>query len=253
MRLKDKVCIITGAGLGIGRVASLLFTKEGGKVVVADINAKDGEETVKMVKAAGGEAAFVPVDVTKAAEVEKMVKFAVEKYGRINALYNSAGICPADQDCLVADLSEDIWDKVIDVNLKGTFLCCKYTVPELIKSGGGSIINVSSVAGLVASEFTAYGASKGGVISLTKSVGRGYANRNIRANVIVPGPVETGMVEKVRHSQIAKPWQYPYKKIPLGRQGKPEEIAYLALYLASDESAWVTGSVISIDGGYVMV
>ena len=253
MRLKDKVCVITGAGLGMGREASLLFAKEGGKIVVADINTDAGEETVAMIKADGGDAAFVPVDVSKAADVENMFKFAIEKYKQINVLYNNAGINISSKDRLIVELDEEVWDKVITVNLKGTYLCCKYGIPELIKAGGGSIINVGSAAGLVGVEFPAYSASKGGIIALTRAVAREYCNKNIRVNVICPGQVITGMYDEILKVRAAQPPEYPYQPIPLGRMGKPEEIVYLSLYLASDESSWVTGSVFSIDGGWVAV
>ena len=253
MRLKDKVCIITGAGQGMGREASLLFSKEGAKIVVADMNASAGEETVGMVKATGGDAAFVPVDVSKATEVENMVRFAIQQYGRVNVLYNNAGISISSKDRLIVDLAEEVWDKVIDVNLKGTYLCCKYGIPELIKCGGGSIINVGSAAGLVGVEFPAYSASKGGIIALTRSIAREYCNKNIRVNVICPGQTNTAVYDEILKVRAAQPPEYPYQPMPLGRMGKPEEIVHLSLYLASDESAWVTGSTFVIDGGWCAV
>lgn len=253
MRLKDKVCIITGAGLGMGREACRLFANEGAKIVAVDINEKDGEETVRRIKSAGGDAAFVKADVSRSAEVQNMVKFAVDRYKRINVLYNNAGINMSKVDRLITELPEDVWDRVIAVNLKSTYLCCKYTIPELIKAGGGSIINVGSAAALVGIEFPAYSASKGGIVSLTRSIARQYASKNIRVNVICPGQTATGMIEEILKARAEQPPQYPYQPIPMGRFGKPEEVVHLSLYLASDESAWVTGSVYSIDGGWVAV
>ncbi|MFC1915368.1 SDR family NAD(P)-dependent oxidoreductase [Chloroflexota bacterium] len=252
MRLKDKVCVISGAGSGIGREASLLFAREGAKIVVSDIKTEAGEETVDMVKASGGDAAFVPADVSKAAEVEKMIRFAAEKYGKINVLYNNAGFF-SKKDRLIVELEEEIWDKAMTINLKGTYLCCKYGIPELIKSGGGAIINVGSAAALVGIEFPAYSATKGGIVSLTRTVARQYANKGIRANVICPGQTATAMYKETVEARQERGPEFPYQPILLGRMGKPEEIAHLALYLASDESAWVTGATFVIDGGWTAV
>ncbi|MFC1990875.1 SDR family NAD(P)-dependent oxidoreductase [Chloroflexota bacterium] len=253
MRLTDKVCIITGAGMGIGRAAALLFAREGAKVVVADILVKEGSETVDMIKAAGGDSAFVQVDVSKAPEAAAMAEFAVDTYGRVNVLYNNAAIVRNIQDNMVAELPEEIWDEILNVNLKGTFLCCKYTVPELIKSGGGSIINTSSICGLVGFEIPAYSASKAGVIALTKVIAREYGLRNVRANVICPGLTETAQRTVSKQAREIHPPVFPYQDSLLGRVAQPEEIAYLPLYLASDESSFVTGAVFTIDGGWTAV
>jgi NAD(P)-dependent dehydrogenase (short-subunit alcohol dehydrogenase family) len=253
MRLKDKVCIITGGGMGMGRAACLLFAREGAKVIVADVLAKEGQETVDLVNKAGGEAAFVQVDISKAAEAERMAKSATQKYGKVNVLYNNAGIYLPKEDYMIVELAEEVWDKIIDVNLKGTYLCCKYVIPELIKCGGGSIINVSSISGLVATELPAYSASKGGIIALTRVIARECAGKNIRANVICPGQVDTPMAAAGREARAQRPPQLPYTQGLLGRTSQPEEIAYLSLYLASDESSYVTGAVFPIDVGLTAV
>ena len=259
MRLEDKVCIITGAGMGIGRAAALLFAREGAKVVVADILAKDGEETISMVRANGGDAAFVQVNVTKAPEVDRMVRFAVEKYGKVNVMYNNAGIVSAQDFRPLPEHPEEVWDRVIDVNLKGPYLCCKYVIPELEKCGGGSIINVSSIYGLVAGEVPAYCASKTGVIGLTRALARMYGHKDIRVNAICPGRAETGQAVMSRQMREVLSPAYPYQKPLLKRHAppeglaKPEEVAYFALFLASDESSFVTGAILPVDGGWTAV
>jgi NAD(P)-dependent dehydrogenase (short-subunit alcohol dehydrogenase family) len=247
-RLKDKVSVVTGAASGIGRGIALLFAKEGSKVVVVDIGPKGGEETVKMIKVNGGEAMFVKADVSKAVEVEQMVKLTVAQYSKLTILCNNAGIISPEPP-LFYDLPEEDWNVIIDVNLKGAFLCCKYAVPAMIQSGGGSIINISSTAGLFKSPYLAYAASKGGIIALTKSLSLQLADYNIRANVICPGRVDTpGMAaafQKLGHS----PLEESRKQRLIPRIGVPEDIGYAAVYLASEEASYVTGSVFSIDGG----
>jgi NAD(P)-dependent dehydrogenase (short-subunit alcohol dehydrogenase family) len=248
-RLAGKVALITGAGGGQGRAAALLFAREGAKVVVTDIKVEGGEETVQLVRAAGGQAEFCATDVSQAAQVEAAVRFTVDTYGSLNVLYNNAAVLHR-KDAVVTHLEEAIWDQILNVNLKGVYLGCKYGVPEMIKAGGGSIINTSSLAGLLGvGNVHAYTAAKGGVISLTRAVAIAYAAQKVRCNVICPGAVDTPMMAHVLHGANAKLRQSFERSHPIGRLGTPEDIAAMALYLASDESSWVTGSVFTIDGG----
>jgi NAD(P)-dependent dehydrogenase (short-subunit alcohol dehydrogenase family) len=244
-RLKDKVSIVTGAGSGIGRGIAQLFAKEGSKVIVADIAPKEGQETVKMIEDAGGEALFIHTDVSKATEVERMVKLTIDKYEKLTVLVNNAGISAGDTT-KITELSEENWDRIMSINLKGVFLCCKYAIPEMIKAGGGSIINIASPAGLYGSPRAAYTASKGGVISLTKSLSIQFGHLNIRANAICPGSIDTPMGAASRRSGIYR-GEIMDRLIP--RRGTPEDIAYAALYLASDESSYVSSALFGIDGG----
>ncbi len=248
MRLANKVAIITGAGSGMGRAAALLFAREGAKVVVADLDPKTGEEVAGEITKAGGEALFVPVNVAVEEQVERVVQAAVERFGAVHVLYNNAGIMPAD-DGAVTDITEQTWDKVLDVNLKSAFFCCKYAIPEMIKAGSGSIINVASFVAILGCTVPqdAYTASKGGMISLTKSLAVQYAKRGVRANAICPGPIETPLLRMLWTSEEER--NKRLNRIPLGRFGTPEDIVYLALYLASDESSWTTGAVMVADGG----
>jgi len=249
-RLTDKVALITGAGGGQGRAAALLFAQEGAKVIVTDIKVEGGEETVRLVRAAGGQAMFRAADVSQAAQVEAAVRFAVDTYGSLNILYNNAAVLHR-KDAPVTNLEEEVWDQIIGVNLKGVYLGCKYAVPEISKAGGGSVINTSSLAGLLGvGNVHAYTAAKGGVISLTRAVAMAYAAQKVRCNVICPGAVDTPMMAHVLHGANPKLRQGFEKGHPLGRLGTPEDIAAMALYLASDESSWVTGSVFTVDGGF---
>lgn len=250
-RLEGKVAVITGAASGQGRAAARMFAAEGARIVVSDVDEAGGAETVAMVEADGGEACFARCDVSKAAEVEAMIATATETYGGLHVLYNNAAIWSRrGLDNFVTELDEDGWDAVLGVNLKGVFLCCKYGIPALIESGGGSVINTSSSAGLVGSRNAthAYSASKGGVISLTRAMAMAYAKQGVRVNVICPGGVDTPMVASMLNTEErAERFAASH---PIGRMGTPEDIAYCAIYLASDESGWVTGTVFPIDGGY---
>ncbi|MCH8291460.1 glucose 1-dehydrogenase [Candidatus Poribacteria bacterium] len=246
MRLRDKVAIITGGASGIGKATALLFAKEGAKVVVADQNEAGGKETVDHIRSDGGEAIFVRADVASAEDVQSMVKAAIETYGKLVILFNNAGIA---MRLPVADLPEEDWDRCIDINLKGVYLCSKYAIPEMIKNDGGCIINMASIYGVVGGKTrAAYVASKGGVVNLTRGMALDYASNNIRVNCICPGFVETPLVRDV----VKTPEEYQALAVqhPMGRLAKPLEIAYGALYLASDESSFVTGIALPIDGGY---
>jgi len=250
MRLPGKVVIITGAGAGIGRATALLFAKEGAQVMVADCDREGGQETVNLIKEEGGAAIFVQVDVSKAADVKKMVMTTVERYGRLDILINNAGIY-AQAD--VVEATEEQWDRILDINLKGVFLCSKYSIPEMIKGGGGSIVNIGSEAGMVGiKNQVAYNVSKSGVIALTKSMAIDFAAYNIRVNCVCPGTTETPLVKAaVERSPDPAAARRALEQVrPANRLGRPEEIAAGILYLASDDSPYATGSILSIDGGY---
>jgi NAD(P)-dependent dehydrogenase (short-subunit alcohol dehydrogenase family) len=249
-RLAEKVALITGAGSGQGRAAARLFADEGARVVVSDVNVAGGEETVRLVQAAGGAATFQPGDVSKATEVEALVQTTVRTYGALHVLYNNAAIWDrGGLDNYVTELSEEGWEAIIGVNLKGIYLCCKYGIPALIEAGGGSVINTASAAGLIGSRNRshAYSASKGGVIALTRAMAIAYARHGVRVNAICPGGVDTPMIAPILDTSLRQ--QRFAEAHPIGRLGTPEDIAYFALYLASDESSWVTGGVFPIDGG----
>jgi NAD(P)-dependent dehydrogenase (short-subunit alcohol dehydrogenase family) len=250
MRLSGKVAIVTGGGSGIGRVTASLFAGEGAKVVVADLDEKNGTETVGDIKKAGGEGIFARTDVASAAEAKRMADLTVDRYGRIDVLVNVAGIF---REGGVVETSEDEWRRVLDVNLTGIFFCMKHCVPHMIRQGGGSIVNISSEAGLVGiGNQVAYNVSKSGVIALTKSAAVDLAAHRVRVNCVCPGRVHTPLVEKViRASPDPENTRRALSEDrPLKRMGRPEEIAAGILYLASDESAYATGAVLSIDGGY---
>ena len=244
-RLQNRISIITGAGSGIGRGIALLFAKEGARVMVADIGVETGEETVGLIKAEGGEALFVQADVSKAADVEKMVKFTVNNFGTPDILCNNAGIMAVEPRFL-SDLSEEAWERTININLKGVFLCCKYTLPEMMNAGRGSIINISSIAAVKRSPNYAYAASKGGIVAFTQSLALQYGEYNIRANAVCPGSIATPGTEKARQE---RPYKVDLATRILKKEGTPEDIGHIAVYLASEESAYVTGSVFVIDGG----
>lgn len=250
MRLKDKVALITGAGSGLGRASAELFAKEGAKIIVVDINPQGGMETVTRIIDGGGEAIFIKADVSKASEIEDMVSEAVKKYKRLDVVFNNAGIALPKS---IIDTTEEEWDKVMDVNLKGVFLVSKYSIPEMIKNGGGSIINMASTLGIYAAiNRDAICASKGGIIALTKAMSLDCAQHNIRVNCICPGPILTPIY------RITDPGEdFEVKRaravahIPLARLGTPDEVAYTALFLASDESSYFTGAALPVDGGLI--
>ena len=249
MRLKEKVSIITGAGSGMGRVAALRFAAEGSRVVVADSQETAALETVRQVRAAGGEATPITVDVSVEAGARAMVELAIQKYDRVDVLYNNAGIMP-EADHSVVDTPVEAWDQVMAVNVRGVYLACKYAIPRMIERGSGSIINVSSFVALLGCSVPqdAYTASKGAVLALTRSLAVQFAPQGVRTNAILPGPVETPLLmEWLLKDEAAK--QLRLARNPTGRFGKPEEIVAMAVYLASDESAWTNGASLVIDGG----
>lgn len=247
-RLKEKVVLITGIGSGIGRATAMIFAQEGAKVVGADINQEKGIEVIEAIKRAGGEAIFVKADVSETSDVKRLVKKALV-YGRIDVLFNNAGVELVKK---LKDTTEEEWDRIIKINLRSTFLCCKYVIPEMIKRGGGVIINNSSVAGLVGSFSSAYSASKGAIIALTKTLAVELASDNIRVNCICPGAIETPMLHRVLRKQGDPELirRERIKSYPMRRFGKPEEAAQTALFLACDESSFMTGTVVVVDGGF---
>jgi NAD(P)-dependent dehydrogenase (short-subunit alcohol dehydrogenase family) len=249
MRLADKVTIITGAGSGMGRVAARMFAAEGARVVVAEYSAAAGEETVTLIRADGGQASFVKVDVSREAEAKAMVDHAVATYGRLDCLYNNAGVMP-EADHSVTDTEVDVWDQVMAVNVRGVFLGCKYAIPAMEAGGGGSIINIASFVAILGCSVPqdAYTASKGAVLSLTRSLAVQFGPKGIRTNAICPGPVETPLLmDWLLKDEAAK--QLRLARNPSGRFGKPEEIVHMAVYLASDESRWTNGASLVVDGG----
>lgn len=248
MRLKDKVALITGAGSGIGRETALLFAQEGASIVVVDVNDEAGQKTVQMVQDAGGKATYVHADISKAADCEKMVQAAETTFGKLNVLFNNAGISHARDDDAI-NTEEEVWDLTMAINLKGVFLGCKYGIPALRRAGGGSIINTASFVAILgaATPQLAYTASKGGVLSMTRELATIHARENIRVNALCPGPLHTELLMKYLNTPEKK--QRRLVHIPMGRFGEAKEIAYAVLYLASDESSFVTGTEFMVDGG----
>jgi meso-butanediol dehydrogenase/(S,S)-butanediol dehydrogenase/diacetyl reductase len=245
MRLEAKVAIITGGGSGIGRATAELFAQEGAKIVVADYNAEMGQETVEAIKAAGGEATFVAVDVSDSAQVQQMVRVALEIYDGIDILFNNAGVL---LDGTVLDTDEEAWNRLMSINLTGVYLCSRAVLPHMIRRGGGAIVNVSSSTGAqdVAGNIAAYVTSKGGVTLLTKAMAVDHARDNVRVNAIAPGPTDTPML---RNAMTPEGLEQFAATFPMKRLGRPEELAAAALFLASDEASFVTGAVLPVDGG----
>ena len=252
MRLKNKVAIITGAGSGQGRAAALIFSTQGARIAVSDWKPELGEKTVTLVKKAGGEAIFIRTDVSESADVQNLVRTTVSTYGRIDILYNNAGVgfsSPLSMSDVI-DTPEADWDRVIAINLRSMYLTAKYGIPEMIKSGGGSIINTASIAALIGSEAAhAYTAAKGGMVALSRALAVEFGPKNIRVNCICPGAIDTPMIAPV--IDPLKKTGRPFMASPIRRLGTPEDIANCALYLASDESSFVTGATLVVDGGYV--
>lgn len=249
MKLANKVAIITGAGSGMGRASACLFAREGAKVSVVDINIAGGQETVGLIKRSGGVAQFISADVAKASDVEQMIKATVNAYTRLDILFNNAGVPMSFTP--IEEVDEELFDKILAVNLKGIFLGCKYATPVMKKQGGGVIINTASIAGLRARPgLNVYCASKGGAIVLTQAVAIELAPYNIRVNAINPVATDTPMLSGfIGDKDLEEGRKAFIATIPLGRLAMPEDIAYAALYLASDESSMVTGACINVDGG----
>jgi len=248
-RLDGKVCVITGAGGGMGREAALRFSREGGRVCVADMNEEAGEKSAADADAETGEAFFFKVDVTDAANVQNMYAETAERYGGIDVLYNNAGIMPED-DASILDTEPDAWQRVQDVNTKGVYLCCKFGIPYLLERGGGSVINVASFVALVgaATSQISYTASKGAVLSMSRELAVEFAKEGVRVNALSPGPVETPLLLRLFESD-ENAAQRRLIHVPMGRMARPEEIVAGALFLASDDSSYVTGTTFLVDGG----
>jgi NAD(P)-dependent dehydrogenase (short-subunit alcohol dehydrogenase family) len=244
MRLKDKVALITGAGSGIGRQTALLFAKEGAAVVCVDVNENAARETAGMIK----NSIAVKADVSKAADCQQMVMAAERQFGKLNVLFNNAGIMHAKDDD-AETTSEEVWDLTLDINAKGVFLGCKYGIPALKRAGGGSVINTASFVAVMgaATAQIAYTASKGAVLSMTRELAVIHARQNIRVNALCPGPLKTELLMSFLNTEAKK--QRRLVHIPMGRFGEAEEIAKAALFLASDESSYVTGTEFLVDGG----
>jgi len=253
--VEGKVAFVTGAASGIGRASAIKFAQEGAKVIVADVSVKDGEETVKMIKDAGGEAAFIRCDVAKASDVQAAVQFAVTTFGKLNCALNNAGI--PSGNALISDTTEADWDRVININLKGVWLCMKFEIPAMLAAGGGAIVNTSSTGGLVAvPKHTPYSGAKWGVNGITKVVAVEYAKAVIRVNSVCPGLILTPMIEPAFQGDAATKKQVEAlmtSATPMGRLGKPEEVAEAVVWLCSDKASYITGQNIAVDGGMTAI
>lgn len=247
-RLEGKVAIITGGSDGIGRATALTFAEQGASVVIADINTEGGEETLSLIHKNKGQATFIQTDVTKAAEVEALVAQTIDAYGRLDYAFNNAGIAGGPGQS-VAECDEEAWDQVMNVNLKGVWLCMKYEILHMLKQGNGAIVNTASIYGLVGfAGGTPYNVSKHGVVGLTKSGALQYAKQGIRINALCPGWTHTAMTEHI----VSDPYYGPkiISRHPMGRLGTLEEMAQAVLYLCSDAASFITGHAFPVDGGY---
>jgi NAD(P)-dependent dehydrogenase (short-subunit alcohol dehydrogenase family) len=247
--LENRVVLVTGAGSGIGRASALALAQVEARVVVSDIHVESGDETVQMIADAGGEAFFIKADVAIANEVEAMIKAAVETFGRLDAAVNNAGVTSGGLARL-ADIDEDTFDRVININLKGVWLCLKHEIPVMLHQGSGAIVNIASVAGLgVQPKDAPYTASKHGVVGLTKVAAIEYAKFNIRVNAVCPAYTDTPMVQGMDEKMAER----VVRGIPMKRLGQPEEIAAGVVWLCSDESSFVTGHALALDGGVMAI
>ena len=249
--LDSKTALVTGGGSGIGRAASLAYAKDGARVVVADVNVEGGEETVQMIKEAGGEAILVHADVSNPEDTQAMVDQAVGAFGSLDCAFNNAGIGGGRDRLLTADYLEEDWDRVISINLKGVWLCMKAEIPQMLKQGGGAIVNTASIAGLVGLSGTvAYVAAKHGVTGLTKAAAMEYAKSGIRVNAVCPGYIETPLVQGI-FDRVEGYRERVAARHPMDRLGEPEEIAQAVVWLSSDAASFVTGHNMPVDGGYM--
>jgi NAD(P)-dependent dehydrogenase (short-subunit alcohol dehydrogenase family) len=247
---EGKVVIVTGGGYGIGRAACLAFCRDGAKVAVGDVDVKSGEETINLIKAAGGEAVFVKVDVSNEVDVAALIEKTVEIYGRLDCAFNNVGIHKTFTSTI--DFAQDDWDQMMDTNLKGMWLCMKHEIPQMLKLGNGAIVNASSVAGLIAAPSNpAYPASKHGVIGLTKMAAVEFARKGIRVNCICPGPTTMTRMNEELSELAIDIIEKMHDKVPMGRTAEPLEIAEAAVWLCSEKASYVTGVALPVDGGLV--
>jgi NAD(P)-dependent dehydrogenase (short-subunit alcohol dehydrogenase family) len=246
MKLSGKTAIVTGGGSGIGRAAALRFAKEGANVVVADIDAMNAEETACYIREQEGSSIFVKTDVADPEQIKQLIETTTSTFGGLHIMFNNAGV--GNSEVRSVDLSVEEWDRVVDITLTGVFLGIKYSVPALIKSGGGSIINTSSLLGLKGQKFvSAYNASKAGVVVLTQNAALEYGKFKIRVNAIAPGVIDTKIIDNWKQNE--RKWPIISRANALGRIGTPEEVANAVLFLASDEASFITGTTLSVDGG----
>ena len=249
--LDGKTALVTGGGSGIGRAASLAYANDGARVVVVDVNVEGGEETIQQIKESGGEAILVHADVSNPKDTQAMVDQAVEAFGCLDCAFNNAGISGGRDRLLTADYREDDWDRVLSINLKGVWLCMKSEIPQMLKQGGGAIVNTASIAGLAGLSGTvAYVAAKHGVTGLTKAAAVEYATSGIRVNAVCPGYIQTPLVQPIFQENDGMEERVASRH-PMGRLGEPEEIAQAVLWLSSDKAAFVTGHNMPVDGGYM--
>ncbi|MEF3274055.1 MAG: SDR family oxidoreductase [Chloroflexus sp.] len=242
-----KVALVTGAAAGIGRASALAFAREGAKVVIADVDVTGGEETVALCRAENTDAIFIRCDVSQSSEVEQLIAKAVDTFGRIDFAHNNAGI--EGVQALLVDYPEEVWDRVIDINLKGVWLCMKYEIRQMLQQGSGAIVNTSSVAGLSGSRgVSAYVASKHGIVGITKAAALEYARNGIRINAICPGTIHTVMIDRFIQGDAELLAQFAESE-PIGRLGSPEEVANAVVWLCSDKASFVTGATLAVDGG----
>lgn len=253
MRLAGRVAVITGSAVGLGRAVATRFAREGARVALADTNDIGGNTVQRQIQREGGAAIFVPTDIRKEADVAALLQSATSAFGRIDILYNNAAVLFADRDARAHELSVEVWDQIMQVNLRGPFLCAKYSLPFMLEQGGGSIINVGSPTGLYgcAPSLTAYSSSKGGVVGLTRAMAAAYARDKIRVNSIIPGTMDTPMNEYILTDGQSR--ERYREAIPLGRLGLPADVEGLAVFLASDESCYCTGGIYACDGGLTAV
>ncbi len=247
-RLEGKVAIVTAAGSGIGRASAQAFAREGARVVVSDIAPDSGKETVQSIETLGGEAIFVEADASRRPDIERLISETVDRFGRIDCAHNNAGI--AESPVLTADLEEEEWDRILALNLKGVWLCMKYEIRHMLDHGGGTVVNTSSIAGMVGGATPAYNASKHGVIGLTKQAALEYARRGIRVNAVCPSIIRTPLLESVfvQWPEAEEQWMAAQ---PNGRFGSPEEVSGAVLWLCSEGSSFVTGHAVAVDGGWL--